>query len=51
MVKSEIRAIHIWQADENVVCQLAGHREHDFAISITFSDNHLKALTFQSDAR
>jgi hypothetical protein len=34
MAKSEIRAIHIWQADENLVCQRAGYREHDFAISI-----------------
>jgi hypothetical protein len=34
MAKSEIRAIHVWQADENLVCQRAGRRENAFAISI-----------------
>jgi hypothetical protein len=38
MAKSAIRAIHVWQAVENLLCQRAGHREHDFAISITFGD-------------
>jgi hypothetical protein len=34
MAKSEIPAIHVWQADENLVCQRAGRREKDFASSI-----------------
>jgi hypothetical protein len=34
MAKSEIRAIHIWQAVENLVCQGTGHHENDFASSI-----------------
>jgi hypothetical protein len=38
MAKSEIPAIHVWQADENLVCQRAGRRENDFAISITFGE-------------
>jgi hypothetical protein len=33
MAKSEICAIHIWHAIENLVCQRAGRRENDFAIS------------------
>jgi hypothetical protein len=38
MAKSEIRAMHVWQAVENLVCQRAGRREHDFAISIAFGE-------------
>jgi hypothetical protein len=38
MAKSEIRAIHVWQAGENQVCQGLGRRENDFAISITFGE-------------
>jgi hypothetical protein len=38
MAKSEIPAIHVWQADENLVCQRAGRREKDFAISIIFGE-------------
>jgi hypothetical protein len=34
MAKSEIRATYVWQAIENLVCQPAGRRENDFAISI-----------------
>jgi hypothetical protein len=34
MAKSEIHAIHVWYTVENLVCQRAGRREHDFAISI-----------------
>jgi hypothetical protein len=33
MPKFEIRAIHLWQAVENLVCQRTGRREHDFASS------------------
>jgi hypothetical protein len=38
LAKSEIRAIHVWQAVENLVGQRAGRREHDFASSITFGE-------------
>jgi hypothetical protein len=43
MAKSEIRAIHVWQADENLVCQRADRRENDFAISITFGECQVMA--------
>jgi hypothetical protein len=36
MAKSQIRMVHVWQVPENPVCQRAGPRENDFAISITF---------------
>jgi hypothetical protein len=39
MAKSELRAIHVWQAVENLVCQRAGRRENDFAISIKSDDD------------
>jgi hypothetical protein len=39
MAKSEIRAIHIWQAVENLVCQGTGHHENDFASSIKSADD------------
>jgi hypothetical protein len=39
MTKSEIRAIHAWQANENLVCQRAGRRENDFAISIKSAED------------
>jgi hypothetical protein len=39
MMKSEIRAIHAWQANENLVCQRAGRRENDFAISIKSAED------------
>jgi hypothetical protein len=38
VAKAEIRAIPVWQADENLVCQRAGRRENDFASSITFDE-------------
>jgi hypothetical protein len=38
VAKSEIPAIHVRQADENLVCQRAGRREKDFASSITFGE-------------
>jgi len=38
MAKSEIHAMHVWQAVENLVCQRAGRRENDFAISIIFGE-------------
>lgn len=34
MAKSEIRAMHIWQAVNNLVCQHTGRRDNDLAISI-----------------
>ena len=37
LTESEIRAIHVWQGIESLVCQRAGHREHDFASSIKVS--------------
>jgi hypothetical protein len=45
LAKSEIRAIHVWPAVENLVCQRAGRREHDFASSITFGDEGAEAGT------
>jgi hypothetical protein len=36
LAKSEIHAIHIWHAVENLTYQPAGHRENDFACSIIF---------------
>jgi hypothetical protein len=38
MAKSEIPAIHVWLADENLVCQRASRCEEDFAISIAFGE-------------
>jgi hypothetical protein len=38
MAKSKIRAIHAWQAVKNLVCQRAGRRENNFAISISFGE-------------
>jgi hypothetical protein len=34
MAKSERRAIHVGRTVENLMCQRAGRRENDFAISI-----------------
>jgi hypothetical protein len=39
MAMSEIRAIHIWQAVENLLCERAGRRENDFAIRIKSTDD------------
>jgi hypothetical protein len=39
MAKSETHAIHVWQAVENLVCQRAGRRENDFAISTNNDDD------------
>jgi len=30
--------MHVWQADENLICQRADRRENDFASSIIFGD-------------
>jgi hypothetical protein len=38
MAKSEIRGISVEETIENLVCQPAGRRENDFAISIVFGD-------------
>jgi hypothetical protein len=38
MAKSEIHSIHVWCTVEHLVCQRAGRREHDVAISITFGE-------------
>src|SRR3712207_1498278 len=35
MAKSAIHAIHVWHAVESLVCQRAGRRENDLAISNT----------------
>ena len=43
MAKSEIRAVHVSQAIENLVCQGTGHHENDFASSIIFSESRLAA--------
>jgi hypothetical protein len=43
MAKSEIRVIHSWQAVDNLVCQHAGRRANDFAISITFGEHQVMA--------
>jgi hypothetical protein len=43
MAKSEISEIHVWQADETLVCQHAGQRENDFASSITFGEHQMMA--------
>jgi hypothetical protein len=34
MAKSEIHAMHVWQAVENPVCRCAGRHKNDLAISI-----------------
>jgi hypothetical protein len=39
LAKPEIPAIHVWQADENLVYQRAGRREKDFASSIKNGDD------------
>jgi hypothetical protein len=36
MAKSEMHAIHVWHAIENLMCQRADRRENDFAINIKY---------------
>jgi hypothetical protein len=43
IAKSEIHAIHVWHAVENLTNQPAGHRENDFAISISFGERQVMA--------
>jgi hypothetical protein len=38
LAKSEIRAVHVWQAVENLTCQPAGRSENDFASRFSFGD-------------
>jgi hypothetical protein len=38
LAKSEIHAMHVWQAVENPVCLRAGPCDNDFASSITFGE-------------
>jgi hypothetical protein len=44
LAKSEMRAIHGWQAVGNLVCLRAGRRENDFASGISFGESHLTGL-------
>ena len=38
MAKSGIGESYVWQAVDNLMCQRADRREHDFAISINSDD-------------
>jgi hypothetical protein len=38
LAKSEIHAMHVWQAVENPVCLRAGPCDNDFASSIVFGE-------------
>jgi hypothetical protein len=50
LAKSEIRAIHVWPAVENLVCQRAGRRETDFASSIKSDDEPTSFTSVGSSA-
>jgi hypothetical protein len=43
LAKSEIRAVHVSQAIENLVCQGTGHHENDFASRISFGEGQRTA--------
>jgi hypothetical protein len=49
MAKSEIHAIYVWHAVENLVCQHAGRRENDFAISIKSDEDPNSFTSVRSD--